>query len=1317
MIEDLFRALRESGADAGPEELADIFWLATRVGGTGNPDVQRWPEAPEESEPLDPPGPGSPGREEADPAPTEEFYGAADVTDTPGPSRDGIELVRVRRAASLRDPLALMRALRPLGRSRGRREPDHASTDLELDEELTVRRTVEQRLPLPVLRPRKARWLDLALVVDAHHSMLLWHDLVAELRRVFVQTGIFRDVRVWHLHGTDADGPLSVSRTPDGEPRSVQEVSDPSGQRLVLIVTDTVASGWAGADTAGMLRQWSTHGPVALLNVLPRRLWDRGAVRPRALLVRAVGPAAPNKSWRQSPAARSRRRRRPEPEGIAIPVVEATAGSVSVLAKVVAGDGQWKRVQSLSVPRTPHATPAPTAVVAQAPGVEGVDDILRRFRAGASPVAQELAGYLSAVPLSLPVMNLVRQVMLPHSEHGHLAEVALGGLLSPWTDADPTDPDSVPFDFRPGVRAALLGGQRRDAITSVQEVVRREMGAGVSERGAVSGGDFLAGRTVEGEGGRWGVAGEAAPFATRTRVVPGGSGEAPGPDWRRVAEFAEPVPDDYDEREVDERLDEVIARAVAGQGSFTVLVGQAGAGKTTALARALGELPTDWTVWIPRDPDEVVPTLSNLPPRTVVLLHELHLSQGRDMLYVPFLFLPFRSGPFLILDEITEDGIATVPEVAGSNLVHVPPLSSDSAVARRIQHAPPVARAMLRAAMDIQRLGHVPAMSFDLLMAATEVYLSKVGRHNVTRRQMSGAFKYACRPSAGEPPLMLDGVSRSGTYQVVDAVLRADEHENPFVDPPTGLWPVLARHANHASLPSLARSAQERGLSDVARLFDNTHAFYDVSPKSNSAIRGLIEDIGRRLVQVRSSKGSLVTSGIRLSEDGLVVTALPRHSRVVPEETLRVRPYRSSFVAAALLVAAAPSTALFYLLLNPRAELRAVTRLPVTSMPATGQEALVVGFDSEGGTNLTVLRCRVTRPTTDHFQLAPVISAPWPTIGSAVIDLHGAVIGAVTIADEASTRLIAAQIVPPAIPPVRTSHQSPPPGLIDPIRSRAVVIGSSLYEELPELPGTAEAVTSLASALGRRREDGILDQEHVQALWNRSLPDDFASRLSRAAHEAEHTFLLAYAGHVVETPDDAFMAFRNTDVARLYDTALSVRRLRSLILDSPAQHKVLILDGDTHNLRRLWSWFAPDLRPQDTWALLLPKPGQRPHAMTQALTRTLTTGISGGPEFLSLRDIAEHHSRVMSLASHVRADADALLFRNTAFAEVREGTVKWFNAEKGYGFIALHGGPDVFVHYSAIVPPGARTLEAGQRVRLTVNQGDKGPQAVNVHVY
>jgi cold shock protein len=64
-----------------------------------------------------------------------------------------------------------------------------------------------------------------------------------------------------------------------------------------------------------------------------------------------------------------------------------------------------------------------------------------------------------------------------------------------------------------------------------------------------------------------------------------------------------------------------------------------------------------------------------------------------------------------------------------------------------------------------------------------------------------------------------------------------------------------------------------------------------------------------------------------------------------------------------------------------------------------------------------------------------------------------------------------------------------------------------------------------------------------------------------------------------------------------------------------------------------------------------------------------------------------------------------------------QGTVKWFNGEKGYGFIAQDGGqPDVFVHYSEIEGAGFRNLEEGQRVEFEVGQGAKGPQATAVRV-
>jgi CspA family cold shock protein len=64
---------------------------------------------------------------------------------------------------------------------------------------------------------------------------------------------------------------------------------------------------------------------------------------------------------------------------------------------------------------------------------------------------------------------------------------------------------------------------------------------------------------------------------------------------------------------------------------------------------------------------------------------------------------------------------------------------------------------------------------------------------------------------------------------------------------------------------------------------------------------------------------------------------------------------------------------------------------------------------------------------------------------------------------------------------------------------------------------------------------------------------------------------------------------------------------------------------------------------------------------------------------------------------------------------VASGTVKWFNSEKGYGFISQdNGGPDVFAHYSAIQATGYRELAEGQKVEFEITQGQKGPQADNI---
>ena len=85
---------------------------------------------------------------------------------------------------------------------------------------------------------------------------------------------------------------------------------------------------------------------------------------------------------------------------------------------------------------------------------------------------------------------------------------------------------------------------------------------------------------------------------------------------------------------------------------------------------------------------------------------------------------------------------------------------------------------------------------------------------------------------------------------------------------------------------------------------------------------------------------------------------------------------------------------------------------------------------------------------------------------------------------------------------------------------------------------------------------------------------------------------------------------------------------------------------------------------------------------------------------------------ICQLISDLRAFVQVQILEEVP--QVKNGTVKWFNAEKGYGFLEQDGGGDVFVHYSAIQTEGFKTLEEGQEVEFDVVQGARGPQASNV---
>ncbi|MFI1163584.1 FxSxx-COOH system tetratricopeptide repeat protein [Streptomyces sp. NPDC020801] len=369
---------------------------------------------------------------------------------------------------------ALGRALRPL------RQQSLASADQELDEERTGEQLAEAPWLPPVLRPApEPRW-DVVLVVDTAPHMAAWRRAASGLLGALRRYGGFRSVELRHLGtGPDADGTVALrSPEPPGRPQPVRSLVDLSGRRIVLVFTDGMGAAWRSGTARAALAVWGRHQPVAILTPLPQRLWDRTALLPERIRMRAQGHRTANgqvswelihpytnHEWSHSP-----HRNRSFP----VPILEVEGGWLAPWARfVAAAEPRWAEVAATVV--TPGAKPVPFPDSAQSPPEESPVQKVARFRVWASPEAFELAVRLAAVPLELPVMTTVQRDLLPGSEPVHLAEILMSGLV------EPAPGSSTSFTFLDGIRAELLAaGTKRTtfrAARTAAEILAPKSGA------------------------------------------------------------------------------------------------------------------------------------------------------------------------------------------------------------------------------------------------------------------------------------------------------------------------------------------------------------------------------------------------------------------------------------------------------------------------------------------------------------------------------------------------------------------------------------------------------------------------------------------------------------------------------------------------------------------------------------------------------------------------------------------------------------------------------------------------------------------------
>jgi formylglycine-generating enzyme required for sulfatase activity len=386
--------------------------------------------------------------------------------------------LRVPDAPSLREPIHLARSLQPLMRriATGRMTI--------LDESATVQRIAEQGICIPVMHSELEPWLDLALVVDESQSMLIWRHTIKDLQRLLSHYGIFRDIRIWGIKPNDASNELQVFSRMGSNHRlaSPKELVDPTGRRLVLIVSDCVSNIWRKGLIFPALQEWTQKQPLAILQMLPERMWRRTAL--------GLGTSVEFSSSLDGAANRDllvnkkflleTRTKVPiltmEPE-LAVRWSQMLVGKADALTS-----GYILPVQ-LDIDLHPQLQKQQQAIASQ-----DVSQRVQRFRSTTSPLGRKLAGLLAAAPfINLPVVRLIQQTLLPQSRSLQVAEVFLGGLLQPRSEiSSDTNPDAVEYEFiAVDCRDILLEdspvSDSVDVLNAVSRYVAAQMGRSLSE--------------------------------------------------------------------------------------------------------------------------------------------------------------------------------------------------------------------------------------------------------------------------------------------------------------------------------------------------------------------------------------------------------------------------------------------------------------------------------------------------------------------------------------------------------------------------------------------------------------------------------------------------------------------------------------------------------------------------------------------------------------------------------------------------------------------------------------------------------------------
>lgn len=403
--------------------------------------------------------------------------------------------INVPDAPSLSDPLNFARGFHPLMRQ--------VATGREnvLDEAATVKKIAEELILTVVMSAEDQQWLDLALVIDESHSMVIWGHTIRELQQLLKKYGIFRDIRIFGLQPDEKGERLQVFSRTGNNNRLIEpkEIIDPTGRRVVFIVSDCVSNIWRKGMMFPVLKAWTQKQPLVILQMLPEWMWRRTALD-FGIAVKfksSIMGVANQQLSLYKPLRRKKRNNFPIEKQSKVPIISLEWETITQWSQMLVGKGDVN-VQGYLLPHQLEIDHSLVKPQRQTKDNSNPTDIVNNFQRFTSPLGGKLASLLAAAPvISLPVVRLIKQSLLPGCEQNQIAEVFLGGILKPnaasvkkLNNNPDLNADLVEYEFlNPEIRDIFLDdapvSDSIDVVNAVSRYIAEQIGVSISEFQAI----------------------------------------------------------------------------------------------------------------------------------------------------------------------------------------------------------------------------------------------------------------------------------------------------------------------------------------------------------------------------------------------------------------------------------------------------------------------------------------------------------------------------------------------------------------------------------------------------------------------------------------------------------------------------------------------------------------------------------------------------------------------------------------------------------------------------------------------------------------